>query len=78
MGPLSAIVIAAGFAITGATTGKWITMSATLYAWLMVIFAIIIILDAFYFGTGTRYAAHWGRRSNNDGTVSVARGPVQQ
>ena len=64
MGPLSAVAVAAGLAMIGAVADKWITMSTALYAWLLVIFAVVILLDAFYFGTGARWTTY---RTNRRG-----------
>jgi hypothetical protein len=71
MGPLSAVAIALGLALTGAYTATWITMSKALFGILLVIFAIVVLIDTFWINTGARWDAH---RTARAGT---ARGPVQ-
>jgi hypothetical protein len=62
MGPLSAVAVAVSFLILGLTWITWITASTHALGVIFVIAAIIVLLDAFWIGSGARYGAWRGRQ----------------
>lgn len=57
MGPLSAVAIAVWLLALCATWLTWITASLHVLGWLGIIVVVVILLDAFWIGSGPRYAA---------------------
>lgn len=62
MGPLSAVAVAGSFIILGLTWIAWITASAHTLGIIFLIATALVLLDAFWFGSGHRYAAWRGER----------------
>lgn len=61
MGPLSAVVIAFWLFIFGATAATWISASPHFYGILAIVVAVIVLLDAFWIGSGRRWDTYRGR-----------------
>jgi hypothetical protein len=61
MGPLSAIAAAFSFVMVGLTWIGAITAGLEFLGWVLIISAVVFVLDTFWFGSGTRYAAWRGR-----------------
>lgn len=57
MGPLSAVAIAFFLVFFGLAGIAWITVSAHALGVIALIAAIVILLDAFWIGSGRRYSA---------------------
>ena len=57
MGPLSAVAIAFYLVFVGLAGIAWITASAHAIGIIAIVAAIVVLLDAFWFGTGRRWTA---------------------
>jgi hypothetical protein len=64
MGPLSAVAVAVSFLILGLTWIAWTTASTHALGVIFIIAAIVVLLDAFWIGSGTRYGEWRGNRGN--------------
>jgi hypothetical protein len=60
MGPLSAVAISFFLAIYGLTEITWITASNKALGVIAIIATVVILLDAFWIGSGRRWAAWRG------------------
>jgi hypothetical protein len=61
MGPLSAVALAVWMFIVGLTWLGAITAGLHVLGWLSIIVAIVILVDTFWFGSGTWYSPRRGR-----------------